>query len=88
MPSMAHVPLVTDNAYVCSVPLLSTGKLLQSCHFSNSLQGSEATIQIQMSDMSTAKQLTGDILPPSSSHAEIPLGTAADDASASNNKLP
>jgi hypothetical protein len=38
-----------------------------------------------MSDMSATKQLTGDMLPPSSQHTEVPLGTSTDDTTTSNN---
>jgi hypothetical protein len=33
---------------------------------------------IQMTDMSTPKQLSGDILPPPSQHSEVPVGTSTD----------
>lgn len=40
-----------------------------------------------MSDMSTPKELSGDILPPTSQHTELPLGNSGDmkSASAANN---
>jgi hypothetical protein len=38
-----------------------------------------------MTDMPTIKQLSGDILPPSSQHDEVPLGTSTDTITGSNN---
>jgi len=41
-----------------------------------------------MSEMSAPKQLSGDILSPSSQHSEVPLGTTTDnDASSTNNTM-
>ncbi len=42
-----------------------------------------------MSEMSATKQLSGDILPPSSQHSEVPLGTTTtdNDASSTNNTM-
>ncbi len=41
-----------------------------------------------MADMSTTKQFAGDMLPPSSQHAEVPLGASTDTITSSiNNNL-
>jgi hypothetical protein len=41
-----------------------------------------------MTDMSTTKELSGDIFPPSSQHTEVPIGTFTDTKTSSiNNNL-